>query len=201
MNGAVMTGVKDQPAAEMQREQFLQMVRRCEATLLRTARRLCRGAEDSAQDLVQDSLVRAYEFFRQGRFREGHNPQAWLTRILTNHFINGYRRKSRWEAGVDVDTLTAGGEIGPPSTHAPGSERPDAALLDATLDEPLERALAALPESLRLVVLLVDVEDYSYAEAAELMGVPVGTIRSRLARARYQLQDSLREYAKERGLI
>ena len=70
-----------------------------------------------------------------------------------------------------------------------------------TLDEPLERALAALPNALRLTVQLVDLEDRPYAEAAEMLGVPIGTVRSRLARARYTLQASLAGYARERGLL
>lgn len=168
--------------------------------LLGYARRLCRGDYDRAQDLVQDALVRAYDAFRQGRFIEGYSPCAWLSRILTNGFLNAYRREKRWEAGVTVEALTAGGETGPPSTRAADADLPEAALLTATLDEPLERALAALPEALRLTVLLVDVEEYSYAEAAECLKVPIGTIRSRLARARYQLQETLYEYARERGL-
>lgn len=194
------------------RARFMEMVRRCEMALLRAARRLCRSgsggasryavvSEDCAQDLVQDALVRGYEAYRQGRFREGSSPQAWFLRILTNGFINEHRRRTRWEAGVTVDTLTAQGAAGPPSTHAAASETPERALLADTLDEPLERALVALPESLRLCLLLVDVEEYSYAEAAETLGVPVGTVRSRLSRARFQLQESLHDYAKDRGLL
>jgi len=184
-----------------ERERFAEIARRYEAALMRAALRLCKGGHDCAQELVQEALVKGYEAFRKGMFREGYSPQAWLTRILTNHFINAYRRTAKWDAGVDVETLTAGGEVGPPATRARSSEVPDAALLEGTFDEPLERALNALPESLRMVVLLVDVEEMSYAEAAEALHVPVGTIRSRLSRARYMLQDLLREYAKERRLI
>lgn len=176
------------------------MVRQCEAMLLGYARRLCRGDHDRAQDLVQDALVRAYEAFRQGRFLEGYRPCAWLSRILTNGFLNIHRREKRWNAGVTVETLTAGGETGPPQTRAPAADLPEAALLGAAFDEELEAALASLPEALRLTVLLVDVEEYAYAEAAELLQVPIGTIRSRLARARYQLQERLHDYARARGL-
>lgn len=184
-----------------ERERFADIARRCEAALLRVALRLCRGGQDCAQELVQDALVKGYDAFRQGRFREGFSPQAWLTRILTNGFINDYRRKNRWDAGVDVETLTAGGEVGPPETHASPCDTPDAALLEATLDEPLERALNALPDGLRVVVLLVDVEEMSYQEAAETLKIPVGTVRSRLSRARYMLQEMLQEYARERRLL
>jgi RNA polymerase sigma-70 factor (ECF subfamily) len=185
---------------DVQRRRFTEMVDRSEAALMRAALRLCRGGHDCAQELVQDAVVRAYVAFRKGLFREGYNPQAWLLRILTNAFINEYRRKSRWDAGVDVETLTAGGETGPESTRAVAGDRPESALLDGTFDEPLENALKRLPENLRRAVLLVDVEGLTYEEAAARLGVPVGTVRSRLSRARYTLQDLLREYARDRRL-
>ncbi|MDX1933212.1 MAG: sigma-70 family RNA polymerase sigma factor [Capsulimonadales bacterium] len=184
-----------------ERERFAQIAKQCEAALMRAALRLCRGGNDCAQELVQEALVRGYEAFRAGKFREGFSPSAWLTRILTNNFINEYRRKQKWDAGVDVDTLTAGGEVGPESTRARASEVPESALLEGEFDEPLEKALNALPEGLRIVVLLVDVEERSYQEAAELLKIPVGTVRSRLSRARYALQDMLKEYARNRRII
>jgi RNA polymerase sigma-70 factor (ECF subfamily) len=182
------------------REWFGQIARKYEGALLRVAMRLCKGGHDCAQDLVQEALVRGYEAFRTGKFREGFSPQAWLTRILTNTFINEYRRKTKWDAGIDVETLTSGGETGPPVTHAHKGDVPGARLFEETFDEPVERALAALPPALRATVLLVDVEGQSYAEAAQALGVPIGTVRSRLARARYQLQASLREWGREKGI-
>jgi RNA polymerase sigma-70 factor (ECF subfamily) len=184
-----------------ERERFAEIARMCETALLRVALRLCKGGHDCAQELVQDALVKGYEAFRSGKFREGYSPQAWLTRILTNGFINDYRRKTRWDAGVDVETLTAGGEVGPAQTRAAASDTPDGALVEGIFEEPLERALSALPDGLRVVVLLVDVEELSYAEAAETLKIPVGTVRSRLARARFALQEMLQEYARERRLI
>jgi RNA polymerase sigma-70 factor (ECF subfamily) len=184
-----------------ERERFAEIARRCEAALMRLALRLCKGGHDCAQDLVQETLVRAYEAFRQGKFREGFSPQAWLSRILTNGFINDYRRRTKWDAGVDVETLTAGGEVGPPETHAASADVPDAALIEGTLDEPLERALNALPDGLRIVVILVDIQELSYAETAAMLQIPVGTVRSRLSRARYILQNLLKDYARERRLL
>jgi len=183
--------------AQQGREQFGTMARRCEAILIASARRLVRGDDDRVFDLVQEALVRGYEAFRAGKFLEGGRPCAWLARILTNHFINEYNRDKKWNAGVTVDDLTAGGEIGPAATRTGGA---DQVLLRETLDEPLERALAALPEGLRLAVILVDIQDLSYQEAAELLNIPIGTVRSRLARARYQLAEALASYAAERGL-
>jgi RNA polymerase sigma-70 factor, ECF subfamily len=178
------------------RQRFSEILAQCEGTLLGHARRLTRGDDDRAQDLVQEALVRAYEALLSDKFKDGFRPCAWLTRILTNYFINDWRRSKKWDAGVTVENLTLGGEIGPASTRAPGVEEE---LSTRTYDEALERALAALPEGLRLSVLLVDVEEYSYAEAAEVLGVPVGTVRSRLSRARFALHARLVSVAQEKG--
>lgn len=182
------------------RTRFRRLFDPCEGTLLRHARRLHGGDEDRAQDLAQEALVRAYDAFLRGLFREGAPPCAWLHRIATNHFVNEYRRRRRWEAGTTVDALTHGGDTGPAATHAPTTARPDTVLERAHLDEPLERALRALSPPLRAAVLLVDLEERTYEEAATLLGVPVGTIRSRLSRARYLLQAALADYARDRRL-
>jgi RNA polymerase sigma-70 factor (ECF subfamily) len=173
----------------------------CQADLLRTARRLCRGDDDKAQDLVQDALIRGYEAYLDGKFIPGSNGRAWLIRILTNGFINIYRRSQKWDAAIDVDTLTSSGEAGPESTHAPASEVPGNRLVEDTLDEPLEKALNALSNGLRVCVVLVDIEGLDYAEAAAALKIPVGTVRSRLSRARFQLHEALSAYARERRLI
>jgi RNA polymerase sigma-70 factor, ECF subfamily len=186
---------------QKERERFMQMVRGCEQMLLKHARHLARHNEDRAQDLVQDAIVRAYESFRTGKFLEGFKPCAWFSRILTNLFINDYRRDQKWGAGVTVDELTAGGEIGPEQTRTPSSDTPENMLLNQTFAEPIERALAQLPEALRLTILLVDVQEYSYQEAAEMLKIPIGTVRSRLARARFQLRELLDEYGEKRNLV
>lgn len=183
------------------RRRFMEIADRYMADLLRYARRLTAGNDDVAHDLVQEALVKGYVSFLDGQFREGGNVRAWLQRILMNLFINDYRRRVKWEAGVTVDTLTAGGEVGPAVTRAAPADVPGASLLAGTLDEPLERALQTLSEPLRTVILLVDLEEYSYEEAARALNVPVGTVRSRVSRARYQLQELLHAYARERRLI
>ncbi len=165
------------------------------------ALRLCRGDHDWAQDLMQETLVRAYLAYLTGRFREGTNAWPWLLRILTNLFINEYHRRRRYESGPDLDRLTSSGEAGPVQTHAAPADVPGVALLAGTLDEELERALAMLPEALRLCVLMVDVEGLEYAEAALALNVPIGTVRSRLARGRMKLHDLLQGFARRRGLI
>src|SRR5262249_30971588 len=166
---------------------------------LRAARRMCRGDEDRAQDLVQDTLVRGYEAYVQGRFREGSNDRAWLFRILTNAFINENRRRAR-APEVDLEALTLGDAVVPEGLRARPEDQPEPALMASLLEEPMERALAALSDEARLVVLLVDVEQLSYQEAAHALGVPVGTVRSRLSRARLQLHERLQQQERRSSL-
>jgi len=183
------------------RKAYAEIAVRYQSDLLHTARRLCQGNEDKAQDHVQDALIRGYEAFLGGRFLAGSNARAWLIRILTNSFINAYRRSKRWDAAIDVDTLTSGGEAGPASTHVPSAEIPGHALVEGTLDDSLEKALNSLSNGLRVCVILVDIEGLDYAEAAAALDIPVGTVRSRLSRARIQLHETLREFAQDRRLI
>ena len=171
--------------------------------LLRAARRMCSSTfgEDSAQDLVQDALIQGYEAFLDGRFVQGTNAKAWLLRILTNRFINNYRHDKRWNSGVDVDSLSAPGVTVPQSLIGAMEDRPDTAIILKTLDEPLELALASLSEEMRLCVILVDIEGTEYALAAEMLGIPIGTVRSRLSRARASLHTLLYDYALQRRRV
>jgi len=184
--------------AAQRRAAYAKIIAQQEATLLRAALRMCGGDGNRAQDLVQDALVRGYEAYVAGRFAEGTNARAWLLSILTHGFINDYNRRKKWQASVDIDTLTAQGEAGPESLRAAGADQPDRVLMAATLDEPLERALASLSEEMRACVVLVDVEGMEYAEAATALQIPIGTVRSRLARARLQLHALLLDYARDR---
>ena len=188
-------------AADMGRAAFAALARRHEADLLRAAHRLCRSDTDRAADLVQEALVRAYEATLAGTIIQPAQARAYFLRILTNLFINDYRRRQKWDAGIDVDTLTSGGAAGPAVTHAAPCDVPGHALLAGTLDEELEMALSMLSEPLRLCVVLVDMQGLEYTEAAAALGVPIGTVRSRLSRARMQLQDLLQGFARRRGLI
>lgn len=183
------------------RTAYSEIIRKVEPDLLRAARRMTAGQDDRAQDLVQDALIRGYEAFVQGRFQEGTNAKAWLMRILTNGFINDYNRNKKWDAGIDLDTYTSNSETAPVELQSAVEDRPDTAILENTLDEPLELALAALPKEQRAVVVLVDIEGAEYADAAAALNVPIGTVRSRLARARLQLHALLYEYAHERRRV
>ncbi len=184
---------------DAKRRDFALLARAHETALVRASVRLCRGQHDRAQDLAQDTLVRAYQAYLEGRFQHGSNAWPWLLRILTNLFINDLNHRKRWDADVDLDTLTLSGNAGPPQTHAAPADVPGMGLLARTLDEELERALAMLSDGLRVCVLLCDMEGLSYEETAQTLGIPIGTVRSRLARARMKLHDLLQDFAKQRG--
>jgi len=191
-------------APDLLRERFATVAARCEATLMRSAHRLTRGDDDRAQDLLQETLVRVYVACRAGKFDLDVSPAescAYLRRALMNLFINQYRRHIKWDAGIDVNTLTAGGETGPAQTRARSADVPGETQLRETLDEELECALDALSDASRLAVILVDIEEHTYEEAARLLEVPIGTVRSRLARARQQLRELLYTYAQERRIV
>ena len=192
---------KTAAAGAVRRAEYAKLMDRNEAGMLSAARRMCVGNEDCAQDLVQDTFVKGYEAFVDGRYKDGTNVRAWFLRILTNNFINQYNRKQKWEAGVDVGALVADDGPTPPSLRAVDSDRPDVALLSSTLDEPLERAIALLGEDYRLSVILVDIEGLEYADAARVLDIPIGTLRTRLFRARAKLHALLYEYAKEHGHV
>jgi RNA polymerase sigma-70 factor (ECF subfamily) len=152
--------------------------------MLRVARSLTRNGAD-AEDLVQDTLLRAYRAI--DRF-DGRYPRAWLLTILRNTHINR-NRKRRPELLRDPDTQLERAARTPEDDDA---SRPDR-FIDAELDTALERALATLSPRFAEVVELVDVDGLTYAETAEALGVPIGTVMSRLHRARSKLRDQLRD--------
>jgi len=170
--------------------------------LYSAALRYTRNAAD-AEDLVQEAIAKAYAAFHQ--FRPGTNLRAWLYRILTNTYINSYRKRQRQPDEVSVDAYRDGQEDGGFSLYdriAGASEAPaEVELLRRLPDDEVKDALANLPEQFRMAVYLADVEGFSYAEIAEIMGTPIGTVMSRLHRGRAALQKALYEYALERGLL
>ena len=166
-----------------------------------TALRLTRNERD-AEDLVQDTLLRAYQYF--GKFEPGTNCKAWLFKVLTNLFINRYHAKRRDQqmllsAAAAADETATHDIVSHEVSHA--ARDPESAVAARVLSGDVVRALEALPPEFRLPVLLCDVEDFSYKEIAEIMECPVGTVMSRLFRARRLLQRSLHEYAVEQGII
>ncbi len=156
-----------------------------------TALRLTRSRED-AEDLAQEAIVRAYDAY--DRF-DGTNFKAWMLRIVTNLYINRYRQRQR---GPQLGSLDDEGMIEPMSIE---SEIPDRVLFDNTVGAEIEEALAKVPEDFRMAVILSDIEDLSYQEIADAMNVPIGTVRSRIARGRSMLRKSLEEYAIREGYL
>jgi RNA polymerase sigma-70 factor (ECF subfamily) len=152
-----------------------------------------------AEDLVQDALVKAMRARHQ--FLVGTNLKAWLFRILTNTFINKYRRggleRTLFE-GPDADPLADGWVSA--STMRQLRDPEQVALLPMVEGE-VGRALDALPTEFKLAVILCDVEEFSYEEIAEIMGCPIGTVMSRLHRGRKLLQKSLYEHALALGIV
>jgi RNA polymerase sigma-70 factor (ECF subfamily) len=167
--------------------------------LYAAALRMTRNPAD-AEDLVQETFLKAYRSF--GTFQEGTNLKAWLYRILTNTFINSYRAKARRPQETDLgeaEDLFLFRHVGGLEA-ALASRSAEDELLDTFTEAEIKAALEDLPEQFRLAVLLADVEGFSYKEIAEIMGVPVGTVMSRLHRGRRGLQKRLYDYATSRGL-
>jgi RNA polymerase sigma-70 factor (ECF subfamily) len=161
------------------------------------ALRLSRNRAD-AEDLVQETFTRAYASF--GQFQPGTNQKAWLYRILTNTFLTSYRKRQR-----EPQPVAAGGiqdwQLARAGSHPSSGLKPaDAEVLERLPDPRVKHALRELPEDFRTVVYLADVEGYAYREIAAIMRTPIGTVTSRLHRARRQLRGRLQDYATTRYL-
>lgn len=146
---------------------------------------------DEARDFVQETYARALDSYKQ--FTPGTNMKAWLTRILHNLFFDHYHQKKRW---VSVEDRAAEGEEGPDywekvATENPG---PESHFLLKELSLHITEALRKIPEEFRMPIILVDMGDFSYAEVAEILSCPVGTVRSRLSRGRRLLHKRLKGY-------
>ena len=152
---------------------------------------------DDAQDLVQDTYYKAYKSFHQ--FKGGTNSKAWMFMILKNTFINNYRKLKREPSKVDYGNIeNIYEEIKSTWTN---DNNLDLDFYQNLLDDDLSAALAKLPIKMKEVFLLCDLEGYSYEEIADIVKVPVGTVRSRLHRARKFLQEELFGYAKVNGYL
>ncbi len=149
--------------------------------------------EARAQDLVQEAYLKAYRFIHS--FEPGSNAKAWLFQILKNAFINEYRKKSRQPQKVDFEDFKDKNQLEKQSisidieqdvyTHMIGDE--------------ITSALNSLPVDFRVAIILSDIEGFTYEEIAKITDIPIGTVRSRLFRARNLMKEQLREYAKEKG--
>lgn len=150
---------------------------------------------DEAEDLVQETYLRAYRFWN--RFEAGTNCRAWLMTIAHNLFRNRYREKLKNARDVELDENA----LERPPTSDAESDDPERLVMSQVLDEEVERAMRALPSDYLEAVLLVDLQELSYEEAAVAMDCPVGTVRSRLSRGRRLLHKALLDYARDRGLV
>lgn len=163
------------------------------------ALRMTRSPAD-AEDLVQETFLRAYRGF--GTFEQGTNLKAWLYRILTNTFINSYRAKQRRPdetALDDIEDLYLYKRIGALEGGYSGKSAEEE-VLERFTDTDVKDAIESLPEQFRIAVLLSDVEGFSYKEISEIMEIPLGTVMSRLHRARKALQKALVDVGVRRGL-
>ncbi|MCC5919159.1 MAG: sigma-70 family RNA polymerase sigma factor [Cyclobacteriaceae bacterium] len=151
--------------------------------------------EDDAKDLVQDTYLKAYRFIES--FRQGTNAKAWLFRILKNSFINDFRKKSKQPAKVDYQEV----EIYYNSDDVDESITTDLRVetVQHMMGDEVTNALNALAVDFRTVIILCDLEGFTYEEMAKILDIPIGTVRSRLHRARNLLKDKLKSYAESRG--
>ena len=163
------------------------------------AYRLTRNPRD-AEDLVQDTILRAYRFWDS--FEKNSNCKAWLFKILTNTFINGYQKKKRSREVLSAAQSEQQATDGVLVHEGSAAQRdPEGLLIDRTLSDDVADALAGLPAEFRVAVVLCDVEGFSYREIAEMMDCPVGTVMSRLYRGRRLLRKVLYSFAVDEGIV
>lgn len=151
--------------------------------------------EDEAKDLVQDTYVKAFRFYDS--FQRGTNTKAWLFRILKNTFINDYRKKAKEPAKYDYQEIeeyfNAEGATVEPDKNLRVEEVND------LMGDEMTLALNSLQDEFKEIIILCDLEDFKYEEIAQILEIPVGTVRSRLHRARHALKEKIKEYAKTLG--
>ncbi|TNF25927.1 MAG: sigma-70 family RNA polymerase sigma factor [Deltaproteobacteria bacterium] len=167
-------------------------------TLYGAALRLTREPS-LAEDLVQEALLRAYQNWAQ--FTDGTNCRAWLLRIVTNTFINGYRRKTKEREILDAEEVGAYGDRFFSRDTARSWACPEVGYEKKNLSPTVTQALEDLKPEFREVVVLSDLQGFAYKEIAELVGCPIGTVMSRLFRARRSLRRKLQEHARQFGLM
>lgn len=183
---------------DLAQREFEQQVLGHADSLYRVALRMTRSQAD-AEDLVQDSLIKAVRASHQ--FEVGTNLRAWLVRILTNTFINKYKRGVLERSMLDQKNPDPVSDGWTSVATLAAMKDPESHALRPMLVEEIQVALDAIPEDFRLAVLLVDVQELSYKEAAEALGCPIGTVMSRLHRGRRLLKNHLFHQAVALGLV
>jgi RNA polymerase sigma-70 factor, ECF subfamily len=183
---------------DLTRDEFQELALRHLDPLFAAALRLTKNDRD-AEDLVQDTFLRAYRFFE--KFERGTNMKAWLFKILTNTFINRYRRSVKERNIVEGSERDAVHERFVSRDAAEYASNPEQYFFDRLLSDDVLRAVDSLPVDFRMVVILADLQEFSYKEIAEILDVPVGTVMSRLYRGRRLLQKALAGYAVASGVL
>jgi RNA polymerase sigma factor (sigma-70 family) len=150
---------------------------------------------DDANDLVQDTFLKGWRFINS--YQEGTNAKAWLFKILKNTFINEYRKKKLRPTEVDYEDFIAYQEADEATQVGNLDLRQE--IFQNLLSDEMIKAINELPVDFRTIILLCDIEEFSYEEIAKIIDIPIGTVRSRLFRARNMLKDKLRDYAKTLG--
>ena len=151
--------------------------------------------EDDANDLVQETYLKAYRFI--DNYREGTNAKAWLFKILKNAFINNYRKKSKQPTKVDYEEVVTYHEEDDSQLTSYMDLREE--MFEHMMGDEVTNAINALPVDFRTVILLCDIEGFTYEEISKIVDIPIGTVRSRLHRARNMLKEKLGEYANSLG--
>jgi RNA polymerase sigma-70 factor (ECF subfamily) len=167
-------------------------------SLYNTALRLTRNVND-AEDLVQEVFYKAFRSINQ--FQPGTNMRAWLFKILVNTHISMYRKTSKDPSVSGYDDVEEFSMYSQVHSRSESLSDSPSGILDRFLEKDIRSAIDKLPEAFREVVMLVDIEGFSYKEASDILETPVGTIMSRLFRSRKLLQKYLWEYAVEYGYV
>ncbi len=204
--------VEDSPARQKPKKDYLMGDRKSESlkkaqfeeqafphmeALHRTALRMTKN-EGDADDLVQEAFFKAYRFW--DKFQQGSNCRAWLFKIMTNIFINNYRAKAWTPQTVELEDVDDDFLFGQLSALGP-SENPEQHFFNKVFDDDVKEAIEELPEDFRLVIVLSFLEGFSYQEIADIVGLNIGTVKSRLHRGRKLLQKTLWQYAVKNGFV
>jgi len=189
---------RKKPSPEERRRKFEALAFPHVDALYGTALRMTRRPLD-AEDLLQDVYLRAYRFF--DKFEEGTNFKAWIFKILTNTFINRYRKKVREPQQTEFERVEYFYTEAEKERDDKYETHYDEQRYAGLFGDEVNAALGKLSYDFRAVVILCDIEGFSYKEIARIIGAPIGTVMSRLSRARQQLQNYLRDYAQRQGIV
>ena len=186
-------GGDDSFAAERFSEEALPLLDQLYAGALRLTRKPA-----DAEDLVQDTYMQAFRKFDQ--YQPGTNLKAWMYRIMTNTFLNKYRLKTRRPQEDGSGEISDQAQVAQSLHHEEGMPSAETTALERLPNETIQAAFDKLSDEHRTVVYLADVEQFSYKEISQILGIPLGTVMSRLHRGRSQLREELSDYAREYGI-